>query len=394
MKYKYDKTNKLYYYNSNGRKITHKTQDGLSQKLREAGILAKQNGFDKFDVTVRDAFNLFLTEHSPPKLREKTYLAYKSYIRCHYGYDFDRKISEDKLHPFMIDNKNILNKKLIDIDIRYILSVLKLLRERHGNRSNTSINHWYGIFKNVLSYAYEANKMPENPTMSKDLKFKYVRPKAWCPSKKEATDVMQIIDQNCEPDAQLFVHLCARGLRSSEALGLKKSAIDFSKRKFEILQGVDENGNIHDPKSESSHRFVKMDTQLFEIMQNYCKDLGYNQWLFTSNYRHRKGKPTTARSLRAKGIDKALEIVKKQNPDFNWDNHKQGTNGYRPIHSFRHFFVSNALEVAFTNKKSIKWVSNLVGHSSPMTTLNIYGHIIDEDDENIADELNPMKRSG
>ena len=55
---------------------------------------------------------------------------------------------------------------------------------------------------------------------------------------------------------------------------------------------------------------------------------------------------------------------------------QDGKPKYSP-HSFRHFYASWLIDQGF----NIKRVSALMGHSSPTVTLNIYSHLLPDEDE-------------
>ena len=141
-----------------------------------------------------------------------------------------------------------------------MLSVLKLLKHRYSNKSEVSINHWFGILKNALGFTYEYYSFNTNPMIDKELRFNFEKKKGWSPSRKDALIVLDAVDKYCLPSHALFTHLCAHGLRASEANGLKVHDFDFERKRFEIVRTVDANGCVNKTKSSSSARFVKMDS--------------------------------------------------------------------------------------------------------------------------------------
>ena len=62
------------------------------------------------------------------------------------------------------------------------------------------------------------------------------------------------------------------------------------------------------------------------------------------------------------------------------------------MHPLRHYYASIVLQVGIKKGKSPIWMSKQLGHSSFTTTVNMYGHIIDDDDDAMAEELSPTKR--
>ena len=186
MKYKYDKTNNVYYYRCNVQKrviARSATPEGLEKKLEELGMKAIPN-LDRHDITVADAFELFLKEKQPPEVRQKTYNDYKNFIKI---YDAENNLR--------IDNKLIKDKKLVNINREYMKAVLKLLLHRYSNKSEISINHWYGILKNALNVAYIHFKFQNNPMTDKSLKFDYEKKRGWSPTREGAIQLLEAVDK-------------------------------------------------------------------------------------------------------------------------------------------------------------------------------------------------------
>jgi integrase len=55
---------------------------------------------------------------------------------------------------------------------------------------------------------------------------------------------------------------------------------------------------------------------------------------------------------------------------------RDGRAKYSP-HAFRHFFASWLIEQGF----NVKRISVLLGHSSPVITLNVYAHLMPAEDD-------------
>jgi len=368
MKHSYDKSNNVYYYRERGRKVaTSSTVEGLNQKLIDLGYRVKPKK-EVQDITVKDAFDLFLQEKRPPVVREKTYKDYRNYIKIYNA--------ENNLR---IDDELILDKNLSQIDDKYILSVLKLLQLRFNNKSEVSINHWYGILKNALSFTYDYYKFASNPILDKRLRYKYEKRKGWSPSRKDAIALLDAVDKYCLPSHALFTHLCAHGLRASEANALKIHDFDFERNRFEVVRSIDADGIVNKPKSLSSSRLVKMDEDLKKKVLNHIKGMKPTDWLF----RGLNGKPKGQKTLRENGLRKALRKLREVNPNFEW---RGG------MHPLRHYYASLVLQVGIKKGKSPIWMSKQLGHSSFTTTVNMYGHIIDDDDDSLAEDLSPTKR--
>jgi integrase len=374
VKYSYDKNNKYYYLRKNGKKIASAaTVEKLEEKLRLMGLLVQYTIAEKNTMTVKDSFADFLSRNDGD-YRIKTQKNYVSYLESKFNYNNKSGV------PFKVNGEDILDKLVCEIDRTYVLLVLKQLKLKLNNYSDTSIQHYYGLFKNCINQSYiHYRELGNNPMDDTLLKFDFEKGKGWSPTAENAIKLLNAVSTYCKPSHALATHLCARGCRISEANALRVHHFDFGKKEFYIEKMVDDSGNWNKPKSKSSKRYVKMDDELALMVRQYIIGKKSNDLLFPSP--KNKDKPIGQKTLRKNGLHKAIRKIRETDPDFEW------RNGF---HSLRHYYGSIVMKHGFLNKKNPLWASKQMGHSDIRTTATLYNHIIDPD-ETDGNAISPMK---
>jgi integrase len=367
VKYSYDKANGVYYFRKNGKKIAFaKTEEALTKKLMQLGKFSEVT--NKSNLTVKDAFDSFLP-YAKQNVAPTSYRNYLGYINNHLA---------DEHSPFMVDDKPLIDYKIADLDDHVMDKILKTLKRTKHNVSATTIVHIYSVLKSAITYIYNENRkhFDINPSESKKAKISRPKKQVWCPNKELAREVLEAVDKYCNPDNALFTHLCSLGLRSSEVSPLKASDFFFNSPKpFVKITRVQTRYGIkyNELKNGEQERFVYIGARSVERIKSYIIRLNGGDWLFPS--KKKKNKPRTHNGLVKGGIKKALQIIGK---DSDW----KGC-----VHALRHYYASIIIEVAMKEKKSFKWIPKQLGHKDLATTMNIYGHLIEADDDDIGDVI-------
>jgi len=379
VKYSYDKANNVYYFRKNGKKIAFaKTEDALTEKLMQLG--KESEIIPVSTLTVRDAINSFLP-YSQQNHEQNTYLGYKYQLEYHImGIERDKKGNVIIEIPLEVDGKSISDLVLSSIDeftMRRIYETL-VQKKQYGNKpvSLTTIHHIYTGLKRAITYIYLKNKrnFAYNPAELFNVKRK--RKQIWCPDKNFAQEVLTAVDTYCNPANALYTHLCALGLRASEVVPLKVSdfKLDIEKPYIKIDRVMSQKNVIKNRvKNDDEERFVYIGKNLAERVKSFVIGKGANDWLFPSE-KH-IGKPRAHQAFVKHGIKRALKKIGKLDQ---W----QGA-----VHVLRHYYASIIIEVAMKEKKSFKWIPKQLGHSQVSTTMEIYGHLVNPDDNDIGDVI-------
>ena len=156
---------------------------------------------------------------------------------------------------------------------------------------------------------------------------------------------------------ELFILELATGLRIGEILGLQWDDINLETGEVNIVrQATNIDGNIHIsvPKTKSSVRTILLPKAIIKMLTEY-KERVYSRWVFPSPKhddvpRH----PSTVRATLSRTLKKAqCKHVR--------------------FHDLRHTFATFSLE----NGMDIKTLSEILGHQTSATTLDVYSHVSD-----------------
>jgi integrase/recombinase XerD len=171
---------------------------------------------------------------------------------------------------------------------------------------------------------------------------------------------MQAILDACEHlrDRFLFALLWDSGIRIGEALGLRHGDIAAAERQISIVPRVNANG----ARSKSRQgRTVPVSAQAVRLYGDYA-NLEYgdldSDYVFVNLFAQPRGQAWSYAAV----YDLVVRL--RSRVGFNWD-----------PHWCRHAYATRALR----DGAPVEVVSRLLGHSSIVTTLSIYGHLTAED---------------
>ena len=143
------------------------------------------------------------------------------------------------------------------------------------------------------------------------------------------------------------------GIRIGELCGLKWEDIDFNEKRLNIrrtCQRVSSGLVYLSPKSKSSNRSIPLPEYLLDLLKSYKSE---DEFVLMKNE-----KPIEPRNIQYR-FKRLLKLADIRDVNF---------------HTTRHTFSVRALE----NNFDIKTLSEILGHSSPIITLNTYAHVLDE----------------
>lgn len=293
-------------------------------------------------------------------LQATTYEAYQIYVLKHIvPYFKELSILLTDLKPIHIRNYYTYKHKTGRLD------------GKQGGLSNVSIKKHGNIIREALNDAVILELIDRNPALN-------VKP----PKNIISADRYVFLNQNeCNNLLksikghylyELIAVTLYYGLRRSEVLGLKWSAVDFQNDEIKICHTVVKNISIirkDNTKTASSLRTYELLPELRELLldiEQKQKQFGYyelNGYIFKDN----NGKPYRPDSL-TRGFQRAI--------------YKAGFEKMR-FHDLRHSTAS----ILYDKGWSVKDIQSWLGHKDVETTLNIYTHVSSDRKKCLANNM-------
>ena len=278
-------------------------------------------------------------------------------------YEGYRLMIESRMVPFFREYGDLKVKDITGDEINdYYTCIL-----REGLKGTTAQRR-HALLHLAFKSAVKRCIIPSNPVEQAD------RPKAqqYIGKYYNATELKELLDKTVDDPIHIVIFLAAYyGLRRSEALGLKWSAVDFENKTVSINHKVVQNDKgvvgMDVMKTKSSYRTLPLIPQVEEALRAEWEKQEEMKRVMRRGYCK---KYTEYICVYAIG-----EIIK---PNYVTDHFKVvlKENGLKPVrfHDLRHSCASLLL----ANGVPMKMIQDWLGHSDMGTTANIYSHIDSE----------------
>lgn len=252
-----------------------------------------------------------------------------------------------------------------------------LAEKREAGLAKTSVHSIRGALSSMLSAAVDDEIVPVNVALSTGRRRKGSETQSAIERRESMrpfteAEAAALIAAGADHESRTFLMLQARaGLRPGEAMGLKWSDLDFSKREILIERAWYE-GVLGTTKTGESRRvdmsgdLAKALTALYvqrEREQLQGKYSEIPEWAFCD----RAGKPLTRGKL---------------DGTFSRAMRRAGLSGHT-LYDLRHTFASTLLAKGIP----LTYVAKQLGHSKPTTTLRYYAHWLPSGDQRFVDTL-------
>ena len=228
-----------------------------------------------------------------------------------------------------------------------------------------TVQRYHAVLHLAFKSAVKRKIIPTNPVDQAD------RPKSqqFIGSYYNADEIRQLLEAARGDELYIVIMMAAYyGLRRSEVLGLKWSAIDFVSKQVHVRHKVlDEDGGPEGydvMKTKSSYRTLPLLPQIEEELLREKKRQEEMRAIMKNAYRKEYEEYICVDALgmlfRPSYVSSHFEVILKRN-------------GLRKIrfHDLRHSVASLLL----SNKVPMKMIQDWLGHSDMATTANIYSHI-------------------
>lgn len=373
-----------------------KTEKEVRKKLTEA-VHQKDEGTycDKSGITFCEWMERWLEVYAKPGIKPSTYTSYKTYVNGHIKPYF-RKTKLQDVQPDML--QQFINSKSTGG---------RLDRKSGGNSAKTVLN-----IRNMIHAALKQANI--NGLVNRNAADFVKAPK----QQKKEMRVLTIDEQealiaaaNNDKYGCPIVLALYTGMRIGEVLSLKREDVcldtdeavihvrtsikreykDSSTADYEVFNDNGDNKTVlmrSTPKTFSSKRDIPLVPEAIEVMRKQLEiiksdketaGMAYSNYGFI--FANAIGQPFDQRTyadhfnriVAAAGIEKVIQL---------------GTNDVSVgFHTLRHTFATRAVE----NGMDILVLSRILGHSSPTTTLNKYGHVLYEHMKSSMEKIRPVK---
>lgn len=183
------------------------------------------------------------------------------------------------------------------------------------------------------------------------------------PRKSEASflrpaELARLLEAAAPEWRPLLMTAALAGLRCGELGGLLEKDVDFEGHQLHVRRSV-YNGRYTTPKTPSSVRKVDMSPTLEEELRAWLESPLRVRTPTGIVFASPKGNPVSSHIANERALRPALE--------------RAGLPRIR-MHDLRHTYASLLL----ANRESIKYVQRMLGHDSIKTTIDTYGHLLEE----------------
>lgn len=372
-----------------------KTEKEVRKKLTEA-VHQKDEGTycDKSSITFCEWMERWLEVYAKPNIKPSTYTSYKTYVNGHIKPYF-RKTKLQDIQPDML--QQFINSKSISG---------RLNGKSGGNSAKTVLN-----IRNMIHAALKQANI--NGLVNRNASDFVKAPK----QQKKEMRVLTVDEQETLIAAATndkygcpIVLALYTGMRIGEVLSLKHEDVcldkdeavihvrtsikreykDSSTADYEVFNDSEDKKTVlmrSTPKTFSSKRDIPLVPEAVEVLlkqleiiksdkENAGMAYADHGFIFANAIGMPFDQRTYAdhfnRIVAAAGIEKVIQL---------------GTNDVSVgFHTLRHTFATRAVE----NGMDILVLSRILGHSSPTTTLNKYGHVLHEHMKNSMEKIRPV----
>jgi integrase len=322
-----------------------KTKKGADLKLTELVGEVNNGTYREIEkITFSKFVGLWLSSYAKSRCKPSTYKSYENIIYKH-------------LIPVMGDY--YLTELTTGRLQMYVAMRLKKVKPK------TVINELVVIkrmFKHAVLWGYlkiNYAEYVERPRVEKE-EMKILTP-----------EKINILLENITPKYKLFfLTAILTGMRRGELVGLQWKDIDWENSQIHVKRAFcSVSKDFISPKSRASVRRIDISPRLVRELKRYrlsCPQSNYDLVFCTS-----KGTPIDANSL----------VRRKYLPAL-----KRAGLGHVRFHDLRHTNVAFRIEQG----QNIKYIQSQVGHASIQTTLDRYGHLINDVNTDQAEKLDEI----
>jgi integrase len=233
----------------------------------------------------------------------------------------------------------------------------------HGNPLSAAYEGYLmGVMKAILEHAVEANAIHVNPMARVKRRKKRSVPRRYL-TVAQADALLAA----AKPHDLIVLFMLRTGVRRGEAATVTVGDLDARRHRVRIQSAIDGDGEDGDTKT-GEHRDVPVGPELLKRLQAAAKGKSRGDYLMPdpdgNAWTRHKWRPVWNKVRGTTGI-----------PDFD-------------THELRHTAVSWAIHAG----ANVKTIQRMVGHASAAMTLDVYGHLWDDDLDDVVDRVDDLIR--
>lgn len=329
-----------------------KRAEAMLNEIRRKFVPPEQEDDDEIPLDVNISFVHYLDRWlkiAKTTIKPATYTSYSQMIRSPIRPYFEEK------------GLTLIGVQASDIQEFYLQQLDRV--------SANTVIHYHALLHKALKYAVKTDLIPANPVDKVD------RPKknAFTPSFYDKEEINKLFDLAEGTELELPVKLAAfYGLRRSECIGLRWSAIDFNNNTLTVnhtVTTVEVDGKEVELASDTAK--TKSSLRTLPLVPVF-KELLLKKQAEQKEFRRLCGKAYCTDYLDYICVD---QLGKRTSPDYITEYFPKflKKNGLRVIrfHDLRHSCASMLL----ANGVPMKQIQDWMGHSDFSTTANIYAHL-------------------
>ena len=320
----------------------------------EAGLVNKENV-----MKISDLCDVFKSEYAERFLKISAQRSVNTCIRSW-------------IVPYL-GTKKVAKIKRLDVQ-----KFINLMTDK--GLSPKTIKNYYSVFRTIMNFAVDMDIIPQSPCHNIRLPKNKPAPIKYY-SGEDVKLFLRALDELPSDEikfkAAMYIALFG-GLRKGEILGLNWEDVDFDSRTIQIRRTrmtAPHHGVYEDsPKTEESKRTVSLPQEVFSLLHSVRSQQLQLKLMLQNKYENTSAvfQGNLGGPLHPLALHRWLDRFVKEN-------------NLPPItlHGLRH---THASMLAYMEADKMQ-ISKRLGHSQLTTTLNIYTHLFEKTDADIANSL-------
>ena len=350
-----------------GGRLREATFDGYVQHLRRLQPLGAEevelvDGVYRLRHYIKDRgrfiVSKFETKEEAEKLRDDTNLA---------------AASND---PLYYDKLNALKAPVQNLKWEFIQKVLDHIDRSQGTRKNHFVT-----FNNIINWAIKKGYLykTQKDMLAHAKPAKGVKKKIEIPEEESVKQFIEVSDEFWKP---FWMIAASTGARLGELTALAWRNVHLNRGIIYIEEATTRSGKIAPPKTGNAYRELPIGEKIINALSRLprdgdlvfpCPEFGPAYWQYNQ---HGKTCYMPPRRLRQPGEERPMKTEEVYRIGMKRVLREHDIEWKGRIHALRHLAASRMIDLNW----NIKTIQMRLGHENAVTTLDIYGHLMQRKD--------------